>query len=55
MKDLMGHAFTLGFRELSEVFEDAFDVGVRNAIAHADCIIAPEGLRLRRRNSGQSG
>jgi hypothetical protein len=53
MKDLMGHAFSLGFRELSEVFEDAFDVDVRNAIAHADYIIAPEGLRLRRRNGGQ--
>jgi hypothetical protein len=53
MKDLMGHAFTLGLRELSEVFEDAFDVDVRNAIAHADYIIAPEGLRLRRRNGGQ--
>jgi hypothetical protein len=52
MKDLMGHSWLLGFRELSEVFEEAFDADVRNAIAHADYTIAKDGFRLRRRNGG---
>jgi hypothetical protein len=52
MKDLIGHASELGLTELAEVFRDAFDPGVRNAIAHADYIIWPDGLRLRRRNGG---
>lgn len=33
MKDLMGHAWLLG---LHEVFDEAFDGDVRNAIAHAN-------------------
>jgi hypothetical protein len=53
MKDLMGHAWTLGLRELSEVFADAFDVDVRNAITHANYTLAPDGMRLPRRNGGQ--
>ena len=53
MKDLMGHCWLLGFRELSEVFDEAFDADVRNAIAHADYTIAKDGFRLRRRNGGQ--
>jgi hypothetical protein len=53
MKDLMGHAWLLGFVELAEVFRDAFDPDVRNAIAHADYILASNGMRLRRRNGGQ--
>ncbi|MBP2431499.1 hypothetical protein [Bradyrhizobium elkanii] len=52
MKDLMGHAYELGLSELSDVFKEAFDGDLRNAIAHADYIIAPEGLRIRRRNGG---
>jgi hypothetical protein len=52
IKDLMGHAYELGLSELSETFRDAFDADVRNAIAHADYIIAPEGLRLRRKSGG---
>lgn len=52
MKDLIGHASELGLTELAEVFRDAFDPGVRNAVAHADYIIWPDGLRLRRRNGG---
>jgi hypothetical protein len=52
MKDLIGHASELGLSELAEVFRDAFDPDVRNAIAHADYIIWPDGLRLRKRNGG---
>ena len=53
MKDLMGHAWLLSFIELSEVFEEAFDADVRNAIAHADYTLASNGMRLRKRNGGQ--
>jgi hypothetical protein len=53
MKDLIGHASELGLSELAEVFRDAFDPDVRNAIAHADYINWNDGLRLRRRNGGQ--
>ena len=53
MKDLMGHSWLLGFYELSEVFKEAFDADVRNAIAHADYIIAKDGFRVRKRNGGQ--
>jgi hypothetical protein len=52
MKDLMGHAWLLGFIELSEVFRDAFDPDIRNAVAHADYILATDGMRLRKRNGG---
>ncbi|HEY1615521.1 MAG TPA: hypothetical protein VGF97_17715 [Rhizomicrobium sp.] len=52
MKDLIGHASELGLTELAEVFRDAFDPDVRNAVAHADYIIWQDGLRLRRRNGG---
>jgi len=52
MKDLIGHASELGLAELAEVFRDAFDPDVRNAVAHADYIIWQDGLRLRRRNGG---
>lgn len=53
MKNLMGHAFDLQFFELSDVFKEAFDTDLRNAIAHADYIIAADGLRIRKRNGGQ--
>jgi len=52
MKDLIGHATELGLSQLADVFRDAFDPDVRNAVAHADYIIWPDGLRLRRRNGG---
>jgi hypothetical protein len=52
MRDLMGHAYELGLTELSEVFDEAFDSDVRNAVAHADYIIAQDGLRIRRKNGG---
>jgi hypothetical protein len=53
MKELMGHSWLAGFRELSEVFENTFDPDVRNAIAHADYTLASNGMRLRKRNGGQ--
>jgi hypothetical protein len=53
MKNLIGHSWLLGFREFSEVFEEAFDADVRNAIAHADYTIAKDGFRVRKRNGGQ--
>jgi len=52
LRDLAGHAATLGLSELSEVFRDAFDPDIRNAYAHADYIISRDGLRLRKRNGG---
>jgi len=52
MKDLIGHASELGLSGLAEVFRDAFDPDIRNAIAHADYIIWSDGLRLPRRNGG---
>lgn len=52
LKDLAGHAETLGFHELAEVFRDAFDGDVRNGYAHADYILWNDGLRLRKRNGG---
>jgi hypothetical protein len=53
MKNLTGHAAELGLNELSDVFRDAFDADVRNAIAHSDYILAFDGMRLRKRNGGQ--
>lgn len=52
MKDLMGHSFELGLRDLSDVFRDAIDADVRNAVAHADFTLVREGMRLARRNGG---
>lgn len=52
LKDLAGHAKTLGFDELSEIFRDAFDPDVRNGYAHADYIVWNDGLRLPKRNGG---
>jgi hypothetical protein len=53
MKNMMGHAYDLQLFELSEVFKEAFDPDLRNAIAHADYILANDGVRIRRRNGGQ--
>jgi hypothetical protein len=52
MKDLIGHATELGLARLVEVFRDAFDADVRNAVAHADYIIWEDGLRLPRKSGG---
>jgi hypothetical protein len=54
MRDLIGISTDLGLLELAEVFRDAFDADVRNAVAHADYIIRAEGVLLRRRNGGTS-
>ena len=53
-KDLIGHAATLGFADLAEVFRDAFDSDIRNAYAHADYVIWQDGLRLPKRNGGHA-
>lgn len=53
LKDLAGHAETVGLHELAEVFRDAFDSDIRNGYAHADYVIWDDGLRLRKRNGGQ--
>lgn len=52
LRDLAGHAASLGLSELAEVFRDAFDPEIRNAYAHADYTIWKDGLRLRKRNGG---
>lgn len=53
LKDLAGHAETVGLHELAEIFRDAFDSDIRNGYAHADYVIWEDGLRLRKRNGGQ--
>lgn len=52
LKDLVGHAQTLGFENLAEVFRDAFDPDIRNGYSHADYIVWDDGLRLPKRNGG---
>lgn len=47
-------ATTIGMIGLAHLLEIAFRDDIRNAMAHADYILVPEGLRLRRRNGGQS-
>ena len=42
----------IGMPRLARLFEEAFRDDIRNGIAHADYILAPDGLRLRRRNGG---
>jgi hypothetical protein len=52
LRNLAGHAETIGFHELAEVFRDAFDPDLRNGYAHADYIVWNDGIRLRKRNGG---
>ncbi len=52
LRDLAGHAKTLDFDNLAEVFRDAFDPDIRNGYAHADYIVWQDELRLPRRNGG---
>lgn len=52
LKDLAGHAESLGLRELAEVFRDAFDPDIRNGYVHADYVIWDDGVRLPKRNGG---
>jgi hypothetical protein len=46
-------ATAIGMTELARLLEIAFRDDIRNAMAHADYILVPDGLRLRRRNGGQ--
>lgn len=47
-------ALEIGMTRLSELLEMTFRDDIRNGIAHADYIIANDGLRLRRRNGGNA-
>ena len=53
IRDLVGHAETIGFSELAGCIRDAFDPDLRNGYAHADYVIWSDGIRLRKRNGGQ--
>jgi hypothetical protein len=44
----------IGMIRLSELLERAFRDDLRNGIAHADYIIAGDGVRLRKRNGGNA-
>jgi hypothetical protein len=46
-RDLVGHAKNLGFDELSEVLQEAFDPTLRNAYAHANYILRPGEIRIK--------
>lgn len=46
LRDLAGHASTLGHQELAEVFRDAFDPEVRNAYSHADYVVWTDSVRI---------
>jgi len=52
LRDLAGHAKTLGFDDLADVFRDAFDSDIRNGYSHADYIVWHDSLRLPMRNGG---
>jgi hypothetical protein len=45
-------AHAIGMPHLSRLLEITFRDDIRNAMAHADYILGPDGLRLRRRNGG---
>ena len=46
-------AAEIGMNKFAELLEITFRDDIRNAMFHADYIIATDGLRLRRRNGGQ--
>jgi hypothetical protein len=52
MRDLLGHAEDVGQVLLKGLLLETFDADLRNGYAHADYVIAPDGIRLRRRNGG---
>jgi len=54
IRDLAGHAASINFHDLAEVFRDAVDADIRNGYAHADYIVWDDGIRLRRRNGGNT-
>ncbi|WP_034350884.1 hypothetical protein [Herbaspirillum sp. GW103] len=45
-------ATAIGMTGLARLFEITFRDDIRNGMAHADYILGPDGLRLRRRNGG---
>ncbi|MCJ2044472.1 hypothetical protein MKK58_07990 [Methylobacterium sp. J-078] len=47
-------ATEIGMTGLAHLFEITFRDDIRNGIAHADYILGPDGLRLRRRNGGNA-
>jgi hypothetical protein len=53
MKDLLGHATSLGLDDFKDLVLETFDFDVRNGYAHADYVIWDDGLRLPKRNGGQ--
>lgn len=53
-RELAKMAEQIGMTRLSAVLEDAFRDDIRNGIAHADYVLAPEGMRLRKRNGGNA-
>jgi len=52
LRNLAGHAETLGLSDLACCIRDAFDPDLRNGYAHADYVIWNDGIRLRKRNGG---
>jgi hypothetical protein len=52
LRNLAGHAKTLGLSDLACCIRDAFDPDLRNGYAHADYVIWSDGIRLRKRNGG---
>lgn len=52
LKDLIGHASELGLKDLSSVFEKAFDPKIRNAYSHSDYILWKDGFRIRNQACG---
>ncbi|NIC04860.1 hypothetical protein [Billgrantia bachuensis] len=52
LRNLAGHAETIGLSELAACIRDAFDPDLRNGYAHADYVIWSDGIRLRKRNGG---
>jgi len=52
MKDILGHAKSLGMDDLCKIISEAFDPDLRNGYAHADYIVWNNSIRLPRRNGG---
>lgn len=52
MKDLIGHARSLGLTGLEDIILETFDFDIRNGYAHADYVIWDDGIRLPKRNGG---
>lgn len=53
MRYLAEEAKSQGLHELAEVFRDAFDADLRNAFAHSDYALSPEGILVRGRHDQQ--